>query len=122
MSLSSPTTTWVKICSINSIVPFTGVAALVDSFQIAVFRLHDDKIYAISNYDPFSKAFVLSRGTLGDRKGEMKIASPVHKQSFSLITGQCLDDPAVKVPVYPTRVVNGTIYVGVGVGPTDARV
>ncbi len=106
-------TTWVRICRVESILPQTGVAALVDSFQIAIFRLKDDSIYAIGNYDPFSKAFVISRGIVGDRKGELKVASPIYKQSFSLLTGQCLDDPSVRLPIYPVRVAGGFIYIGI---------
>src|SRR5450631_3795555 len=76
---------WVKICGIDSILPWSGVAALVDGQQIAIFRLDsEDQVYAIGNYDPFSKAHVISRGLVGDRKGVIKVASPIYKQSFSL--------------------------------------
>jgi nitrite reductase (NADH) small subunit len=69
-------------------------------------------VYAIANYDPFSQAFVLSRGLVGDRNGMPKVASPIYKQNFSLTTGQCLDDDTVSVLVYPTRVVEGNVQVG----------
>jgi nitrite reductase (NADH) small subunit len=62
-----------------------------------------DDLYALSNFDPFSKAFVLSRGIVGDKGGVPKVASPVFKQSFDLRTGQCLDDPTVSVKRYPVR-------------------
>ncbi|MBD0312196.1 MAG: nitrite reductase small subunit NirD, partial [Microcoleus sp. T3-bin5] len=63
-----------------------------------------DEVYAISNYDPFSKAFVLSRGLVGSRSGTLKVASPIYKQNFSLATGQCLDDETVKIPTFTVRV------------------
>ncbi len=69
-------------------------------------------MYAIGNVDPFSKAAVLSRGIVGDRGGVPTVASPVYKQAFSLVTGQCLDDPAVRVPVYPVRIADGWLQVG----------
>jgi nitrite reductase (NADH) small subunit len=94
---------WIDVCALDDIVPQTGVCALLGRKQVAIFRVGDD-LYALSNFDPFSKAFVLSRGIVGDRAGVPKVASPVFKQSFDLRTGQCLDDPAVLVKTYPVRV------------------
>ena len=101
----------VAVCRLNEIVPNTGVCALVGGRQVAVFRLDDDSVYAIGNHDPFSRANVLSRGIVGDLKGELVVASPVYKQHFSLVTGQCLEDPNVRVPVYPVRIEDETIWV-----------
>lgn len=103
---------WVTVCPLSRITPGTGAAALVDGEQIAVVRLrngHD--VYALSNFDPFSKAFVIARGIVGDREGTPKIASPIFKQNFDLRTGECLDDPSVRLPVYPTRVMDGRIEI-----------
>lgn len=94
---------WIAVCRLADIVPNTGVCALVNGRQVAVFRLDDDSVYAISNHDPFSRANVLSRGIVGDLKGEVVVASPVYKQHFSLASGQCLEDPEVRVSVYPAR-------------------
>ena len=103
---------WITICPRDNIIPYMGVAALVKGHQIALFRLPDDRVFAISNYDPFSKAFVLSRGIVGDRNGEIKVASPIYKQSFSLITGQCLDDPSIQLRTWPVQIVDGFIEIG----------
>jgi NAD(P)H-dependent nitrite reductase small subunit len=89
----------MRVCRLDDIVPGTGVAALVGGEQVAVFRI-DQKIYAIGNRDPFSGANVLSRGIVGDLKGELVVASPVYKQHFSLLTGRCVEDETVSVPVY----------------------
>lgn len=101
---------WTKVCTLDDILPRTGVCALVRGKQIAVVRPGDgDQLYALSNYDPFSKAFVLSRGIVGDKAGIPKIASPIYKQNFDLRDGQCLDDPTVKIPTYQVRVVGGGV-------------
>jgi nitrite reductase (NADH) small subunit len=98
-------TEWVTVCDLEQILPNTGVCALVGDQQVAIFRVGaGTELYAISNYDPFSKAHVLSRGLVGDRKGTLKIASPIYKQNFCLKTGECLDDPAVQIPTYLVRV------------------
>ena len=106
-----PADRWVAVCRLDDIVPNTGVCALVGGHQIAVFRLDDDRVYAISNHDPFSRANVLSRGIIGDLKGELVVASPVYKQHFSLASGLCLEDPAVRVPVFGARLENGTVWI-----------
>jgi nitrite reductase (NADH) small subunit len=103
---------WITVCQLEQILPNSGVCALVVDKQIAVFRT-DAGIYAIDNYDPFSKAYVLSRGLVGDRNGIPKVASPIYKQNFNLQTGECLDDPTVQLPVYPVRVADGQVQVGI---------
>jgi nitrite reductase (NADH) small subunit len=109
-------TGWIRICALEDIVPNTGVCALVGRQQIAIVRVGDGSdVYAISNFDPFSKAFVLSRGIVGDRQGVPKIASPIYKQSFDLRSGLCLDDPTVTLPVYPVRLVPRQSDVGVSI-------
>ena len=104
---------WTDVCALHDIVPDTGVCALVRGEQVAVVRVGAaDQLYAIDNFDPISKAFVLSRGIVGDRKGVAKIASPLYKQSFALGTGQCLDDGSVRVGVWEVRVRAGRVEVG----------
>ena len=106
--------TWVDVCEAKDLVPDRGACALAGSRQIAVFRVSpDDELYALSNFDPFSGAFVLSRGIVGSKGDVPKVASPVYKQSFDLRTGQCLDDPSVAVSTFPVRVVDGRVLVGV---------
>jgi NAD(P)H-dependent nitrite reductase small subunit len=102
---------WIAVCRLDEIVPNTGVCALVNGRQVAVFRLDDDRVYAIDNQDPFSRANVLSRGIVGDLKGELVVASPVYKQHFSLASGQCQEDPAVRVAVFPARTEGDTVLV-----------
>jgi len=101
---------YTQICALDFIPDHGGVCALVEGLQVAVFRL-GDKVYAVDNYDPFSDAYVLSRGIVGDLKGELCIASPVYKQHFSLTTGQCLEDENVQIKAWETDVVDGVIYV-----------
>src|SRR6185436_20582326 len=100
ISLESRMSEWVRACRLEDIVPNTGVCALVGGEQVAIFRLDDDRVYAIGNKDPFSRANVLSRGIVGDLGGELVVASPVYKQHFSLVSGRCIEDASVQVPVY----------------------
>jgi nitrite reductase (NADH) small subunit len=111
-------TGWVEVCAYDAIYPDTGVCALVDGRQVAVFRLVDGHLHAVSNRDPFSGANVLSRGIVGDRNGDPKVASPIYKQTFNLRTGVCYEDPAVRLDVYAVRRRSGLVEVSSA--PLDA--
>jgi nitrite reductase (NADH) small subunit len=106
-------TQWITVCNLADIQPNTGVCALLNEQQVAIFRVgNGDRLYALSNYEPFSKAYVLSRGILGDRLSIIKVASPIYKQNFNLETGECLDDESVQVPTFPVRVIDGQVQLG----------
>lgn len=92
-----------KICTVNDLTPLVGVPALVQGEQVAVFRLNDGNIFAVSNYDPFSQANVIARGITGNLKGFDVVASPIYKQHFDLRTGQCLEDDSVSIKTYPVK-------------------
>ena len=123
LELEESALAWTDVCALHDILPDTGVAALIDGQQIALVRLGDGdgdqaEVYALDNFDPFSHAFVIARGIVGDRQGVPKIASPIFKQSFDLRTGQCLDDPSVRLTSYPVRVAGGRILVATPGGRT----
>ena len=102
---------WRSICPAARLPVERGVAALLDGEQVAVFRTADEHLYAVSNLDPFSGAMVISRGIVGSRGDRATVASPVFKQVFDLETGQCLDDPAVRLEVHDVRVHDGIVQV-----------
>ena len=103
-------TQWVTVCQLTDIKPNTGVCALLNDEQVAIFRVGEsENVYALSNYDPFSKAYVLSRGLVGDRQGIVKVAAPIYKQNINLETGEYLDDTSIKIPTYPVRVMGGEV-------------
>lgn len=103
---------WLEICALDDITPNTGVGALIDNQQIAIFRVGNEKrVYALSNQDPFSQAFVMSRGIIGDLQGERVVASPIYKQHFSLATGRCLEDKDQKLLVFPSKIENGKVWI-----------
>jgi nitrite reductase (NADH) small subunit len=110
---------WTAVCPLERIVPDTGVTALVDGLQVAVFRLSDGTVHALDARDPCSGANVLGRGIVGEVAGTDVVASPVHKQRFALATGRCLDD-GPDVAIHAARVVDGRIEVATG-GTLDGR-
>lgn len=108
---------WIDVCALNALPYDAGVAALLnenspEETQLALFRPTDsDEVYAISNFDPFSEANVLARGIVCSLGDELAVSSPVHKEHFSLTTGQCLEDDTIAVATYPTKIDQGRVFV-----------
>ncbi|WP_028659785.1 nitrite reductase small subunit NirD [Nocardioides insulae] len=114
--MSSKVTEPTRVCELEQIDRESGVTALVHGRAVAIFRTHDDRVYALSNYDPFGKASVLARGIVGTRTVDGDevpfVASPLHKQAFDLRTGRCLDHPDVRVSAYEVIISEGAVLVG----------
>lgn len=48
---------WIAVCQLDDITVGTGVCALVEQDQVAIFRPYqDERLYALSNIDPFAQA------------------------------------------------------------------
>ena len=108
MSLLNDITVWTTACTYDRLIPCRGVGVLMaDGTQVALFRLDDGSLHAVGNIDPFSGAAVMSRGIVGDRAGRACVQTPVKKQAFAFDDGQCLDDAAVALPVFRTRLTAG---------------
>jgi nitrite reductase (NADH) small subunit len=104
---------WTAVCPYPRLAPDRGVAALVGGAQVAIFRTSDGDVFAIAHQDPVSGAHVMSRGIVGARNGRPTIASPTRRHVYDLRTGECLDLPGVRVPVYPVRCRDGVVEVGI---------
>jgi len=110
---------WISICPDQDLLANTGLCALHNGEQVAIFKIElpsdspnidlEQDLYAISNYDPIGKANVLSRGILGNIGDHLVVASPLYKQHFDLITGECLEDSEQNVKTYEVRRFNNEI-------------
>ncbi len=96
------TNQWNIVCNVDDLVPESGIAVWTPEGPVAIFYLPHrlPALFAIGHTDPFSGANVLARGITGDLQGQPVVASPLYKQHFNMITGQCLEDPDVSVPAY----------------------
>ena len=108
-------TPWTPVCKLSDILPGGGVCALVGGRQVAVF-LVAGRVFALSNFDPFTRANVLSRGLTGSYtesgRQRYKVASPLLKHAFDLETGMCLSHPSVNIPAYAARTQDGRVWIG----------
>ncbi len=103
---------WIKVGTISDF-PFDGGATIkYGKTQIAVFHCATrSEWYATQNMCPHKKAFVLSRGMIGDANGVPKVACPLHKKTFSLETGESLSDPEYKIETFPVKTDGEDVYV-----------
>ena len=106
--------TWTAVCDLNEIVPNTGVCALFNGEQVAVFHVDDgaSHVYAIGNYDANSGASVISRGLVGSLGERIVVATPIYKQHFDLRTGECIEAPEHSVGTFRARIAEGKVWVG----------
>ncbi|HUG85976.1 MAG TPA: nitrite reductase small subunit NirD [Euzebya sp.] len=105
---------WHPVCPLARILPESGVAVRLDGHPVAIFRLRDDRVLAVDHTDPFTGSNVIARGIVGEHGGVPTVASPLHKQRFSLLDGACLDDDDVRLGHHPTTVINGVVQVALG--------
>ncbi|PSU34945.1 nitrite reductase small subunit NirD [Photobacterium lutimaris] len=100
------------ICDIQDITPGTGVCALFNGQQVAIFRPSVvEEVFAISNMDPFARSNVLSRGLICQHQDELWVASPLKKQRFNLSTGVCMEDERFNIKTFNVRVANGKVEI-----------
>ena len=101
---------WVKVAAFDE-VPKLGARVVRttnhhgDALEIGVFRLEDNRIFAINNKCPH-KAGPLSQGIVyGD-----KVACPLHSWKISLVDGKA-DEPDVgETACFNTKVEDGFVY------------
>ncbi len=106
------TTHWAELCRLNDLVPNSGVCALFDEQQVALFYIPAaSKVFAVSQYDPIGKANVISRGLVGSIGEKLFVASPLYKQHFLLEDGTCVEDESVSLKVWATKVEGDRVYI-----------
>ena len=102
---------WYTACTVDDLVEGSGVCALINGQQVAIFYLpnEEQKVFAIDNYDPIGGANVLSRGMVGDVQKNLVVASPLYKEHFNLLNGRCLEKPEYSVRVWPAQLIGGCV-------------
>jgi nitrite reductase (NADH) small subunit len=102
---------WINVANVNAFVANGGGCVKLGELQIAVFNFGKDEWYAVQNQCPHQQQMVLSRGLIGDANGEPKVSCPLHKNSFSLNTGEHLAGNAEwKLQTYPVKVEGGAVW------------
>lgn len=93
---------FIKVCLVGDLIDNAGIPALLGNTPIALFYVKG-QVYALDNFDPLGQASVMSRGIIGSIKGQLVVASPLYKEHYDLVTGQCIENPEMKLVVYPVE-------------------
>ena len=102
---------WFPVCKLRDLEDSWGEAALINGQQVALFRVGENDVFAVSHADPATASHVMARGVVGSRGSTYTIASPLHKEVYSLATGECFGRPELSLDTFPVRVVAGGIEV-----------
>ncbi len=104
---------WKKVCTINDIPENGGACVIESNLQVAIFKADaEHKWYAVENKCPHKQQMVISRGIIGDAQGVPKVACPLHKQTFSLESGDCLSDENLSaLKTFPVKRENDFVYI-----------
>ena len=114
MNLVSEKLTWIKAVKTDEIPANGGACIKHGGEQIAIFNFEKrGEWYATQNLCPHKMQMVLSRGMVGDKEGEPKVACPFHKKTFSLQSGECMSGEDYKIKTYPIKIENGYVYIGI---------
>lgn len=104
---------WFKAAPVSRFPENAGACVRYKEMQIAVFNFsRRSEWYACQNLCPHKKQMILSRGLIGTAGDEPKVACPFHKNSFSLRNGECLNGREDALQVFPVKVIDGFVYIG----------
>ncbi|MBD1556404.1 nitrite reductase small subunit NirD [Vibrio sp. S9_S30] len=114
---------WKKICDVNQLSPYQGVGGVCDDHQIALFLVPADvflgskdpdkppRVFVVGNWDPIARAYIMSRGIVGNQGEALCVASPMYKQHFSLETGACLEMPEQSLKTWQVKIKNDEVWI-----------
>jgi nitrite reductase (NADH) small subunit len=105
---------WHKVARESDFPENGGACVLYKGKQIAIFNFTiRGEWYATQNMCPHRYEMALSRGIIGDSADEPKVACPFHKKTYSLKTGQCMSGDPYQIEVYPVKVEDGHVFIGI---------
>jgi nitrite reductase (NADH) small subunit len=107
---------WFMACHVSDVPENGGSCIKYGDEQIALFNFtRRNEWYAVQNLCPHKQQMALSRGMIGSsgQNCEPKVACPFHKKAFSLITGEGLGENDHSIKIYPVKVVNEKVFIGI---------
>ena len=114
MTTTEKDVTWIKAATVEDFPTNAGACVKHEDKQIAVFNFtRRNEWYATDNLCPHKQQMILSRGMIGSKEGEPKVACPYHKKNFSLCTGENLEGEDYKINTYPVKVEDGVVFIGI---------
>lgn len=100
-------TNWIDIAALDDI-PAQGARLIrTRTGCVALFRTHDDRVYALDDRCPH-RGGPLSEGIVAGHS----VTCPLHNWVFDLNTGMAQGADARAVTTFPAKVENGRVLVG----------
>lgn len=100
---------WTKICTLEDI-PRQGSRVLESGDgRIALFRTHDDAVFALKDRCPH-RGGPLSQGIVCGHK----VTCPLHGWNISLADGQAVAPDIGHTASYPVKLEDGAVFVQLG--------
>ena len=101
---------WIAACGAGDIDPEDVVPFDHGGRAFAIYRSPDDRYYATDGRCTHERTLLCDGLVMGD-----VIECPKHNGRFDYTTGRALGAPVlVGLRTYPTKVMNGTVYLEVG--------
>lgn len=105
---------WFKAAKAEDFPVDGGACVKYKDMEIAVYNFsRRGEWYAVQNECPHKQQMILSRGMIGTKDGEPKVACPFHKKTFSLCSGKNLEGEDYELDTYKVKVEEGFVYVEV---------
>ncbi len=103
---------WYDVCFLSQLRAECGVAAVLADGPVAIFNVGDPgQIFAVGHIDPRTQTPTIARGLVGSADGEPIVVSPLLKDRFSLVTGECLNADLPPLATYEVSVEQERVHV-----------
>lgn len=107
-------TRFIKVLKVEDLPVGKSAIVVVDDEEVALFN-YKGKYYAVSNRCPHKG------GPIGEgRVQEGVVVCPNHEWRFELTTGNSMQNPEMKIKIYPVRIKDEKIYIGFKKNETKA--
>ena len=98
---------WINVAALKDIPPLGSRVITTDDMSIAVFRTASDEVFAVKDACPH-KGGPLSQGIVHGTS----VTCPLHNWKIDLASGEALGPDEGCTNVFPTKVENGVVYIG----------
>lgn len=100
-------TNWTEIAKLDDIPALGARVVKTDTMDVALFRTRDDQVFALRDACPH-KGGPLSQGIVHGTS----VTCPLHNWKIDLASGEALGPDEGCTNVFPTKVEDGVVYLG----------
>lgn len=98
---------WREVAALEDIPVLGARVVLTDNEKVAVFRTATDEVFAVEDACPHKRG-PLSQGIVHGSS----VTCPLHNWKIDLASGEALEPDHGCTAIFPTKVENGIVYIG----------